>query len=426
MAPVRLRAQGAPSTQSGQPNWKDRAEYDLYEAITKDQNPQTRLEKLNQWKDKYPSTDFIKQRRAVYLDTYVKLNQVQNALNTAKEILAGDPKDFTSLYYVALLTPQIPAVTQKPATADQLEDAQKAANGLLNGGLDAQFAADKKPANVTDDQWKKARTDIEAVAHTTLGWVPMQQKQYDAAEGEFQKSLAINPNNGDVDYWMGTVIAGEKKPEKQSIAFYFFARAAAYDGPGALNPQGRQQVMAYVKNAYQKYHGSNEGFDQLLQTAKSNPTPPADFKITSIVDIEKAKIEAEEKAAKENPQLALWKNIKGELTGANGKTYFESSMKETLMPTLSGKVVSIEPATRPKTVILAIEDGTTSDATLKFEAALPGKVEPGAVLSFEGSPQSYTDNPFMVVFSVDKEHLHGWTGANAAPKPPVRRAPRRK
>src|SRR5579872_6309061 len=62
LAPVGLRAQGTqtPATQNtGQKNWKDRAEYDLYDAITKDQNPQTRLEKLNQWKDKYPSTDFI-------------------------------------------------------------------------------------------------------------------------------------------------------------------------------------------------------------------------------------------------------------------------------------------------------------------------------------------------------------------------------
>ena len=398
----------------------------MYDSITKDATPQSRLDKLNQWKDKYPSTDFITQRRALFLDTYVKLGQVQNALSAAKEVLAADPKDFTALYYVTLLTPQIPGTTGKQAAPDQLEDAQKAANALLSGGLDSQFAADKKPANVTDDQWKKARTDIESVAHTTLGWVAMQQKQFEAAEAEFQKSLAINPNNGDVDYWMGTVIAGQKKPEKQSTAFYYFARAAAYDGPGALNPQGRQQVMTYVKNAYQKYHGSNEGFDQLLQSAKNTPVPPADFKIASIVDIEKAKIEAEEKAAKENPQLAMWKGIKTQLTGAEGEKYFESSMKGALLPTFSGKVVSIEPATRPKTVVLAIEDATTPEVTLKFETALPGKVEPGTTLSFEGVPESYAANPFMVVFNVDKEHLHGWTGVNAAQKPPARRAPPRK
>jgi hypothetical protein len=71
--------------------------------------------------------------------------------------------------------------------------------------------------------------------------------------------------------------------------------------------------------------------------------------------------------------------------------------------------------------LVAVEDGTnnteTADATLKFEAALPGKVEPGTELTFEGVPQSYTASPLMVVFNVDKDKLHGWTGKNAAPAP---------
>ena len=417
IASVQGRAQNAAAT-GGQPNWKDQAEYELYNAILKDTNPQTKLEKVNQWKDKYPSTEFIAARRTLFLTTYVQLNQVVNALNAAKEILANDPGDFTALYYVTLLTPHAPS-----PTADQLADAQKAANELLNGGLDKQFAPDKKPAGVTDQQWKKARTDIEAVAHTTLGWVAMQQKQNEGAEAEFQKSLAIDPNNGQVALWMGTVMAAGQK-DKYPAALFYFARAAAYDGPNALAPKGRQDITDYLKKAYVKYHGSSEGFDKLLQTAKANPAPPADYKIASVVDIEKAKIEAEEKAAKENPQLALWKNIKETLLGAEGAKYFET-MKDSLLPTLNGKVVSMEPATRPKTVVLAIEDGATPDATLKFETALPGKVEPGTVLTFEGVPEGYSTTAFMITFNVDaKEHLHGWTGTN--PKAPVRRAPVRR
>jgi len=75
--------------------------------------------------------------------------------------------------------------------------------------------------------------------------------------------------------------------------------------------------------------------------------------------------------------------------------------------------VKLVPETKPKTIILALEDGTTPDATLKFEMALPGKVDPGTELSFEGVPQSYTASPFMVVFDVEPDKLHGWTGKNA-------------
>ena len=95
-------------------------------------------------------------------------------------------------------------------------------------------------------------------------------------------------------------------------------------------------------------------------------------------------------------------------------------MKDALLPTLKGKVVKLEPETKPKTVVLALEDGTTPDATLKFEMPLAGKVDPGTELSFEGVPQSYTASPYMVVFNVEPDKLHGWTGKNA---PPAHHAP---
>jgi hypothetical protein len=96
-------------------------------------------------------------------------------------------------------------------------------------------------------------------------------------------------------------------------------------------------------------------------------------------------------------------------------------MKSALLPTLKGKVVSMTPALKPKTVVMALEDGTTPDATLKFETALPGKVDVGTELTFEGVPESYTASPFMVVFAVEKDKLHGWTGKNA-PAPVHHRA----
>ncbi len=107
-----------------------------------------------------------------------------------------------------------------------------------------------------------------------------------------------------------------------------------------------------------------------------------------------------EKFAREHPELALWKNIKTQLTGADGDNYFNTGMKGAKLPTLKGRVVKLEPENRPKTVVLALEDGTTADATLKFEAALPGKVDAGTELTFEGVPESYSTSPFMVVFNM--------------------------
>ena len=112
----------------------------------------------------------------------------------------------------------------------------------------------------------------------------------------------------------------------------------------------------------------------MTQQAKASATPPPNFEITSASKIAADKAKQEEEEAAKNPALTLWKNIKAQLTAADGATYFNSSMKDALLPTLSGKVVKLEPETRPKTVVLALEDGTTPDATLQFDTPLPGKV----------------------------------------------------
>jgi tetratricopeptide (TPR) repeat protein len=413
-APVWMAGQDQPAAAQGKPpEYKDPAEYTLYDSILKDSNPKTKLDKLQEWQTKYPSTNFEKPRKALLLDTYVKLSQPKEAVAAAKQILADDPKDFTSLYYTMYFTRALAGANPTP---DVLDQGEKAAAAIVAN-------IDTPPPNVTADQWKGARTGVETLAHSTLGWIAMQRKSWDAAEGEFQKTLALDPNNAEVDYSMGTVIAGEKNPQKMSAELFYFARAATYDGPGALEPTGRQKVLDYLKRAYKGYHGSDDGFNDLVAIAKAHPTPAPDYHIRTAGEIaeENLKKQAEEDA--KDPQLKLWKDIKAQLTGAEGLMYFDSSMKGAQLPTLKGKVVKLEPEVKPKTLVLALEDGKTPDATLKFEMPLAGKVEPGTELSFEGVPESYTASPYRVVFNVEPDKLHGWTGKNAAP---VHHAPVRK
>lgn len=414
LVPAWVAAQDKPA--AAQPQYKDPAEYTLYSSILADTNPKTRLDKLQEWQTKYPTTEFAKTRKQIFLDTYVKLNQPKDAVEAAKQILAEDPKDFWSLYYTMSLTR--PVAGDKP-TPDVLDQGEKATNALLAN-------IDTPPPGVAADKWQGARAPVEALGHTTLGWIAMQRKNWDGAEGEFQKSLQLDPNNGEVDFFMGTVVISQKNVQKMPAALFYFARAATYEGTGGLAPAGRQQALTYVQRAYKGYHGSDEGFNDLLAAAKAGAAPPADLHIATAGEIAKAKIEEQQKRdaaeAASNPELVLWKNIKSQLTAADGATYFSSSMKDAQLPTLKGKVVKLEPEVKPKTVVLALEDGTTPDATLKFEMPLAGKVEAGTELSFEGVPASYTAMPYMVVFNVEPDKLHGWTGKNA-PRPG---APRKK
>jgi len=404
--PAFLLGQDAPKG----PQCKDQQECDLYNSILQDNNAKTKLDKLQQWEKGYPDSQFTKVRRTLEITTYAANNQPKEAVEVAKKSLADDPKDFNALYYIMFLTPQIYATNQQPAV---LDDGEKASQSLL-GSLDA------PPAGVAADQWAKLKPTIEILCHKTLGFVNMQRKNWDGAEAEYRKALALNPNNSEIDYSLAFTLASKKD---NSNALYYYARAASFDGEGGLAAQQRQGVQTQFQQMYNAYHGSVQGMNDLLASAKAQPNPPSGFHIESKAEIAKKSAEADlakqEQFAKEHPELAMWKTVKDQLTAADGANYFESSMKGSAFPKMTGKVVKLEPEMKPKVVVLAVEDGSTPDATLKFEAPLPGKVEPGTQLSFEGVPESYTSNPYMVTFTVDKDKLEGWTGKNPAP---VRRA----
>ncbi|HET8546597.1 MAG TPA: hypothetical protein VFL57_01260, partial [Bryobacteraceae bacterium] len=121
-------ATGAQQGTAGQKNWKDRAEYDLYESITKTADHSKRLELLNQWRDKYPGTDFQQERLLLYVSTYHGLGQAAKIIDTSRELLKLNPSDPTALYWIVFLSPTLPNAA---TDANIQAEAEKAANGLL-------------------------------------------------------------------------------------------------------------------------------------------------------------------------------------------------------------------------------------------------------------------------------------------------------
>jgi len=407
-------AQGQPAQgQAGQPQWKDRAEYDLFDAIQKEQDPKKKVALLNQWKEKYPGTEFKKVRAGLLVQSYQTMADVPNLVVASRELIDTDPKDVSTLAAVVAL-----AMQMNNSSPELLDLTEKSANGLIAN-------IDNKPANVTDDQWKTQRPVTEALGYRALGWVAMMRKDPPNAEKNFTRSLELNPAQGDVSYWLGQTIMGEKKVERYPQGLYHIARAASYDGPGALAPAGRQPVDNYLQKAYAGYHGDTSGLDELRKTAKSSALPPAGWTIRSVKEIAEDKLKQEEEAAKANPQLALWKRIKEELQGANGQQYWESSMKDAAIPELTGYVIE----QRGKELLVGITDKTTPELTLQFESPVAGKVEPGTQVTFSGVGKTFTKEPFMVSMDVDRKDVKGLPAAAAPAKraPAARKpAPRRK
>lgn len=398
------------SGQSAQPqkNWKDRGEYDLYMKITQTQDPKQRLELLKTWTDKYPQTDFQAERNQAYIGTLGQVaatdpSQRQALIDKCEEVLKSDPNNFTAAYYLALTGPQVGGKTPPP---DLLTQVQSAAHVILTQA-DTMFAPDKKKPGVSDADWAKAKNQIVAMAHRTLGWAAEASKDNATAESEYKASLEADPDQGVVSAAYAKLLIDDKKfPE----GLFEYARAAQYTGPGpALPAATRSQLMDYFNKAYKDYHGSTDGADQILAQAKTNALPQGPLNITSQADIQNQQIDALNTRLTSDPQFKLWYSIKQSLTGDQGDQFFNSNVKDAEIPggaegvkDFTGTVISIDPPDRPTKVVLGVEDPAKPDTTLLFSQPLPAsaldKIKVGEKLDFSGVADSYTKDPYMLTF----------------------------
>lgn len=391
--------QAAPAAQKA-PAVKDQGEYDLIQAANKETDPQKKLDLLKQWEQKYPESDFKNQRTLAQAQAYSQI---------ASKTLAGTP------------------------TAETMDAGQKAAQALLDN-LDTYFGTSMKPANVSEADWTKARSTTELQAHTVLGYVAMNRKDDATAESEYKKVLQGDPNAAQISYWLGSVIARQRKTERIPEALYQFARAANLTGPEALPPAVKSQAANYLDKAYVGYHGDNTGLDQLKQQAVGSALPPDGFTIKSVTQIQNE--QEGDKAAFEtaHPDIGLWRKLRDALKGPDGDNYFNTIKGSGVPPEgqagfsmFKGRVVS-QPS--PKELLVNV-DNAGGDATLKLDTALK-TVDPGTAIEFKGVIESYVKDPYMLTFQVpDKASIKGlpanaFGAAAPARKPAARRPARRR
>ncbi len=407
-------AQDKPADQPAQKVAKDQQEADLINSLPKETDPNKLLQTLDTWTQKYPQTQFSDERDHAYLAVYQQLRKPQEAFNKAKQILGKHPDDFTALYtiiaYVQYLNNGNPA-------AGDLDTAEQAANHMIKDA-DAVFADGNRPASIPAANWPGLRGSMLPMAQKTIGFIYFQRKDWPRAEAELVKTLQMDPTQAQASFMLATAMFSqrEKDPKKQPPSIFEFARAASYDGANSLPPQMRQQILASVTKTYASYHGGSDGFNDLLALAKTNALPPADFNIKSTSDIAAAKAEAQAAADAANPSLALWRNIREQLVGDGGPAYWDGTVKDAELPPnamkFKGTIVSMTPENRPKQIVLAVEKPGVADVTLKFETALPGNMQPGETLEFEGAAKEYSKDPYMLTMETDKDKIVGWTGKN--------------
>ena len=294
--------------------------------------------------------------------------------------------------------------------------------GVATGAKAAQLLRDydRPLPGVAADKWAEARKDMRAKAEAALLYVQIlpgiqamakQPPDCSAAEAVYRKALTDNPDKAALSYELGRTLNCEAKtdPQKQSAAIYEFLRAATIDPTLGDARNDQKKIRAFADNAYLKFHGSDEGLEQLRQQVRQAPLPPADFRIETAADIEEAKRAQFEK---DHPQLALWMKIRGVLSADDGAQYFESQMKDAAVPQLTGVLLEAKPGCHPKELLVAVPlpdapQPLHAEITLKLDKPVAGKPELNEEFQWEGVPSSFTKQPFMLNMDAETGKIQG-------------------
>lgn len=379
-SPQEAEGSGQAAAKKKQP--KDMAEYELIDKTFKEQDPQAKLQLLNEWKEKYPESDFDEDRVRLFMRAYQATGQKEKAIEIAKQILSESPGDFESNFIIMTLTPQL-----GKTDAATLQAGEEASRQLLEG----------KPASLQDAQWNQVKDQVTTSSHTTLGWIHMQRKDNKKAEEEFKTVLTLDPGNAQISYWLGNVVLGQGDPSKNELALFSFARASVVDGPNALPAEARQSVDDYLTKVYVKFAGTEEGLEDLKAEARKQALPPANLTIESKAERE-FRLEEEDREA--NPLVWAFRDLKDNLTGERGQAIW-SDLQGKLTPEMALYIVGAD-SNRPQVLNLSSEPGGETEVVLNLENRLRAHPGNGRKVTIEGVASRLQRDPFRLTLTDGK------------------------
>ena len=241
---------------------QDPNEYNAYIAVINTEDAAKKVQMMESYLQTYPNSVMREDGLEVLLKTYQQLNNPAQIKIVAQRLLQVDPDNLTALALLSYLDrAQAQAGGADAATA--LQEAGK----LGSRGLQVLPTA-TKPEGYSDDQWNTMKSSFRVIYLGSVGHAALQAKDYATAQQDLKEVVTLQPTDVNSIYLLALAYLSPKPPVVDGL--FWVAKAAG----------GAPQLLPYAKNQYARYHGSEEGFDALLASAKSAATIPAGFTVT--------------------------------------------------------------------------------------------------------------------------------------------------
>jgi tetratricopeptide (TPR) repeat protein len=426
LGPTCLWAASPQPPQEKKPQWKSREEYDAYQAMAGEQDPNKKIQLAEAFLEKFKDTDFKDLAYVTMMQTYAQLNDSAKAMDAARQAVKANPDKFEALAYLSFAFPFVFKADAPEATAELSQ-----AEGDAKHGLDL-LQKLEKPASVTDEQFAQYVKGQRANFNNAVGFVALQRKDYAAGVTALKAAAEDNPSNSYGFYWLGLSHLN-LSPRDYDNAIWNMARAISL-AKAARDPNA-EAWERYLRQTYIGYHGNDEGLADITSQAAASPTPPEGFKVApmeipqptgnaSIDGFNKTFFEL--KFGGERAQK-LWDGLKGEPFGMGG---FVESVERGSEPGVNLVRIDVLAQSKAADGVYDIELRDSTQPNVK-------NLGKGDAVHFRGRINAYTATPNLVITldngTINEDEIPDQPRVAPKPKPkpkprantPTRRTTRR-
>ena len=392
---------------------KDPAEYNAYVGAVQQSDAAAKVSGLEAFLTQYPNSVMKEDALELLMGAYQATGNQAKTLDTAQKVLQANPCNLRALALLAF-TKQAMAVAGQNSQQNFAQAGQAGEKGLQC----LQTAA--KPDGTSDADFQKLKSQTTAIFNAAAGLAAFQAKDYAKAEQYLRAAVEADPANLLNVYDLALAYLAPGPAEKDLDGLFFIARAV-----NLAQGTGKDQIAKFGKSKYNKYHGSEEGWSQLLAQTATTTLPPANFTIKQYVPPTPAEQAAALVKSKkvEEMSFAEWQLVLSEGTPEDAEKVWSVLKGKPLQ--MVAHIISIDSSSKTATKLQLAGsqddiDAKRADIDLTMGAAIPAKQMPkeDADFQFEGTPVSYVAKPFVMTMN------EGALLVKAAPKPPVHRKPK--
>lgn len=205
---------------------------------TKVDDADKRIQLGEQYLQKYPNGKYEEQVYSALTIAEESKQDLPKMYADADKALALNPDDVTILVLVGWVIPH--NSSNDPDAAARLEKGEQYETHALT-----LLATLPKPANMTDDQFAKAKSQAESQAHSGLGLIYFRRQKFTEAVEEFKQSIAKSESPDPTDYYVMGVCLTHLSRFTDAIDAY----QKCGQIPGGLQDRCKQMVDQTKKQA---------------------------------------------------------------------------------------------------------------------------------------------------------------------------------